>query len=129
VGTGPRREPAFEAESEAYALFQRGTAFLRQRHPAQAAMLLSRALHLEPGRNSVREALGRAEYALGHHARAAELFAAVVGDVPDNDYAHYALSRCLAETGRGEEARGHLRLARALRPDSELYRRSLPPSG
>jgi tetratricopeptide (TPR) repeat protein len=129
MDAAPRREPAFEAESEAYTLFQRGTAFLRQRHAAQAAMLLSRALRLEPGRSSLREALGRAEYALGHFARAAELFAAVVGDVPDNDYAHYALARCLQEMGRGEEARGHLRLARALRPDQELYTRAAKRSG
>lgn len=84
-------------------------------------MLLERALRLEPGRNSIREALGRADYALGRHERAAELFAAVVADVPDNDYAHYALARCLSRTGRAAEARAHLRLARALRPDSALY--------
>lgn len=117
-----RREPAFEAESEAYALYIRGMAFLRQQHAAQAAMLLSRALALEPGRSSIREGLGRAEFALGRHQRAAELFAAVVADVPDNDYAHYALARCLTELGRDDEARAHLRLARALKSDCELYR-------
>lgn len=116
-----RREPAFDAESEAYDLFARGTGFLRDRHPAQAAMLLERALQLEPGRNSIREALGRAEYALGRHGRAAELFAAVVEDVPDDDYAHFALARSLEALGRGREAQGHLRLARALRPGCALY--------
>ena len=121
----PRREPAFDAESEAYTLFCRGMGFLETKHPAQAAMLLSRALELEPGRSSIREALGRAEFALGHHASAEELFAAVLTDVPDNDYAHYALARCLLEEGRGEEARAHMRLARALCPSSELYRRAL----
>lgn len=121
-GPGARREPAFEHDSEAYALFTRGMRFLHERHPAQAAMLLARALDLEPGRNSIREGLGRAEFALGRHERAAELFAAVVAEVPDNDYAHYALARCLAELGRDDEARAHLRLARALRPDNEIYR-------
>ena len=120
-----RREPAFDAESEAYTLFCRGIEFLETKHPAQAAMLLSRALELEPGRCSIREGLGRAEFALGHHARAGGLFAAVLADVPDNDYAHYALARCLLEQGRGEEARAHLRLARALRPSSALYQRAL----
>jgi len=125
----PRREPAFEAESEAYSLFQRGAEFLRERHPAQAAMLLSQALRLEPGRNSIREALGRAEFALGMHAQAAERFLAVLGDAPDNDYARYALGRCLLELGRRDEARAHLRLARALRPESELYREALSALG
>lgn len=121
----PRREPAFEAESEAYSLFQRGLAFLREHHAAQAALLLGRALRLEPGRNSIREALGRAEFALGSHERAAGRFRDVVADAPDNDYAHYALGRCLLELALADEARAHLRLARALRPESELYREAL----
>ncbi len=117
--------PDFCSESEAYTLFRRGVDFLEQGHPAQAAMHLSRALRLEPGRNSIRETLGRAEFALGRYAQAAGLFGAVVEDVPDCDYAHYALARCLKAMGRGGEARGHLRLARALHPRSETYRQHL----
>jgi protein O-GlcNAc transferase len=120
-----RPAPDFCAESEAYTLFRRGVDFLEGGHPAQAAMYLSRALALEPGRNSIRETLGRAEFAVGRHERAAELFRAVVADVPDCDYAHYALARCLRAMGRGDEARGHLRLARALHPSCETYRRPL----
>ncbi len=120
-----RSTPDFCAESEAYTLFRRGVDFLESGHPAQAAMFLARALRLEPGRNSIRETLGRAQFALGRYEHAAILFAAVVEDVPDCDYAHYALARCLNALGRGEEARGHLRLARALHPRSETYRRRL----
>lgn len=120
-----RRTPDFCAESEAYSLFRRGVDFLDEGHPAQAAMYLSRALGLEPGRNSIRETLGRAEFALGRYERAATLFRDVVTDVPDCDYAHYALARSLQALGRGEEARGHLRLARALRPACATYRRLL----
>ncbi len=124
-----RREPAFEDESEAYDLFTRGVAFLRDRHPAQAAMLLRKALALEPGRNSIREGLGRAEFALGRHEEAASLFEELLADCPDSDYAHYALGRCLLELGRDGEARAHLRLARALAPHSELYREALAGAG
>jgi len=116
-----RAEPAFEEESAAYVLFRRGVGFLLQRHPAQAAMLLTQALRLEPGKSSIREALGRAEYALGNYERAAQQFAAIVADVPDNDYAHYGLARCWRAMGKPAEARAHLRLARALRPGSSLY--------
>ena len=123
------REPAFERESEAYTLFQRGLAFLRQQHPAQASLLLTRALRLEPGKNSIREALGRAEYAAGRFAAAADHFTAIVAEAPDNDYAHYALGRSLLRLGRWEEAQAHLRLACALRPASELYREALAPRG
>ena len=129
MDASPRREPAFEAESEAYALFQRGVAFLHERHPAQAAMLLAQALRLEPGKNSIREALGRAEFALGMHGHAAARFRDVLEDAPDNDYAHYALGRCLLALGRPEEARAHLRLARALKPQSDLYREALSALG
>jgi tetratricopeptide (TPR) repeat protein len=125
----PRRAPAFEAQSEAYDLYVRGTAFLRERHFAQAAILLTRALQLEPGRNSIREALGRAEFALGEYAGAADLFTAIVGEIPDNDYAHYALGRCLTALERGEEARMHLRLARALDPRSDRYAQALDGCG
>jgi Flp pilus assembly protein TadD len=120
-----RREPAFEAESEAYTLFQRGVVFLREKHPAQAAMLLAQALDLEPGKTSVREALGRAEFALGLYDEAAGRFRDIVAAAPDNDYAHYALGRCLLELGRPDEACAHFRLARALRPGSDLYRAAL----
>lgn len=118
-------EPAAGDENQAYSLFQRGMAFLQARHPAQAAMLLTGALRLEPGKNSIREGLAQALYALGRHQQAAEQFAAIVASAPDNDYAQYCLGRCLLRLERHAEARGHLRLARALRPDSALYRQAL----
>ncbi len=123
--TSARRDPAFEEQSEAYTLFTRATAFLEGRHPGQAAQLLERALALEPGRNSIREALGRALFALGETERAAAQFEAIVADVPDNDYAQYALGRCLVKLGRREEGRGRLRLAAALAPGRRLYAEAL----
>ena len=120
-----RQPPEFNESSEAYTLFCHGAEFLDDGHPAQAAMHLSRALRLEPGRNSIREALARAEFALGHYERAAQLFEEVVETAPVNDYAHYALARCLRLLGRRAEARAHLRLARALHPACETYRKPL----
>jgi tetratricopeptide (TPR) repeat protein len=125
VEPSERRTPDFCDESEAYTLFCRGAGFLEDGHPAQAVMFLSRALRLEPGRNSIRETLGRAEFALGHYEAAARHFEDLVAEVPDCDYAHYALARCLRLLGRGEEARGHLRLARALHPQCAVYREHL----
>jgi Flp pilus assembly protein TadD len=40
---------------------------------------------------------------------------------PADDYAHYALGRCLEKQGRATEANGHYKLARSLRPASEHY--------
>ena len=117
--------PAWEDESEAYSLFQRGMRFLEEQHPAQAALLLAGALRLEPDKNSIREGLAQAEFAFGRHRQAAEHFASIVATTPDNDYAHYCLGRCLLRLGQGSEARMHLRLACALKPRSALYRRAL----
>jgi Flp pilus assembly protein TadD len=41
---------------------------------------------------------------------------------PVDDYAHYALGRCLEKQGRAREANGHYKLARSLRPQNEHYR-------
>jgi len=119
--TTARREPGFGEHSEAHTLFRRGVGFLDRGHPGQAAHLLERALILEPGRNSIREALGRSLYALGEIERAASQFEAIVAAAPDNDYAQYALGRCLLRLGREEEARGCLRLAAALAPRRRGY--------
>ena len=40
---------------------------------------------------------------------------------PVNDYAHYALGRCLDKQGRDAEAQGHYKLARSLRPGERRY--------
>jgi Flp pilus assembly protein TadD len=117
--------PSCEDESEAYSLFQRGMRFLQEQHPGQAAMLLAGALRLEPDKNSIREGLAQAEFAFGRHRQAAEHFATIVATAPDNDYAHYCLGRCLLRLSRGDEARMHLRLAWALKPQSALYQRAL----
>jgi len=110
---------------EAYDLYQRGMSFLKAGHPAQAVLLLRRAARLEPGKNSIREGLARAHYALGEFERAAEVFGQIVASVPVNDYAHFGLGCALAKLGRGEEARAHLRLALAMAPHREEYRERL----
>jgi hypothetical protein len=38
-----------------------------------------------------------------------------------DDYAHYALGRCLEKQGREQEANGHYKLASSLRPGEETY--------
>ncbi len=40
---------------------------------------------------------------------------------PVDDYAHYALGRCLEKLGRSTEANAHYKLARSLRPGDETY--------
>jgi Tfp pilus assembly protein PilF len=112
-------------EPEAYSLFRRGTGFLKQGHPAQAALLLEKAMRLAPGKNSIREALARAYFELGRLQEAADLFRAIIDAVPTSDYAHFGLACSLVRLGRMTEACGHFRLAAAMAPHRPLYARRL----
>jgi tetratricopeptide (TPR) repeat protein len=109
----------------AYDLLQRGHALLRDRHNAQAAVVLERAVKAAPGKGSVLEALGRAHFNSGQHARAVETFEALLEVDPSAHYGHFGLGLSLARMGRDEEARTHLRIAAALDPASATYRRAL----
>ncbi|MDQ3554504.1 MAG: tetratricopeptide repeat protein [Chloroflexota bacterium] len=118
------------AEREtAYGLFQRAQTLMDRRHHAQAAVLLERAAHLEPGKGSIVEALGRAYYNSGQHRRAAEAFEALLGIDPSAAYGHFGLGQALKQIGRRREARTHLRLACAMAPESRLYRDALARLG
>lgn len=124
-------EPLRESEDPhadretAYALLLRGQALLKQRHFAQAAVVLARAARLEPRKGSIVEALGRAYYNSGQHGRAAEVFAELLEIDPSSAYGHYGLGQALKQLGRRDEARTHLRLSIALAPESALYRAAL----
>lgn len=108
-----------------YGLLRRGQDLMRGRHFAQAAIVLERAARMEPSKGSILEALGRASYNAGDHARAAEVFAELLEVDPSAHYAHYALGQSLKQVGRIDEARTHLRIAVALAPGSRLYASAL----
>ena len=120
--------PADERES-AYELFQRGSRMLAERHPGAAAVLLERALALEPGKASILEALGQAYYNVGSHALAADRFAAIVDADPLAHYAHFGLGLSRARLGDHRAARRHLRMAVFLKPENESYRQALARLG
>jgi Flp pilus assembly protein TadD len=117
--------PRPDEPESAYELLQRGTALMRRRHNAQAAVVLERAARLEPGKGSILEALGRACFTSGQYERARETFEALLEVDPSSHYGHYALGRSLKNLGRPREARTHLRLAVALSPTTAMYRAAL----
>jgi Flp pilus assembly protein TadD len=118
-----------DPRESAYGLLQRGHDLMRSRHHAQAATVLARAARIEPRKGSILEALGRAYYNSGQHARAAETFETLLDVDPSAHYAHYALGQSLKQLGRVREARTHLRLAVALSPNSRLYQAALDRLG
>ena len=107
--------------SEIYNLFQQGRAHLKRGMAAQATVSLEKAKRRAPNKASIREALGIAYFRIRRYEEAESEFRAVLELSPADDYAHYALGRCLEKQGRAAEANGHYKLASSLRPQSERY--------
>jgi Flp pilus assembly protein TadD len=107
--------------SDTYNLFQQGRAHLAEGRAAQATVPLEKAKRREPDKASIREALGIAYFRIRRWTEAEDEFRAMLELSPADDYAHYALGRCLEKQGRAAEANGHYKLARSLRPASEHY--------
>ena len=97
--------------SEAYDLFQRGKEHLRRGRPAEAVETLEQARDLEPGKASIREALGIAYFRTRRWTDAEVEFRAILEIAPTDGFAHRALARSLANQGRDREANRHFKLA------------------
>ena len=107
--------------TETYNLFQQGRAQLREGMAAQTTVALEKAKRREPEKASIREALGIAYFRIHRYDEAASEFRKMLELSPADDYAHYALGRCLEKQGRDAEAQGHYKLASSLRPASKDY--------
>ena len=107
--------------TDAYDLYQQGRGHLKSGMPAQAMVALEKAKRLEPDKASIREALGIAYFRIHRYEEAASEFRKMLELAPVDDYAHYALGRCLEKQGRRAEANGHYKLASSLRPGQADY--------
>ena len=107
----------------AYDLFMTGSRLLKEGDFHAAAVSLTRARDLEPDKDSIREALGRALFGAHCYREAGEEFAVVAERTPTDDYAQFCLGRALMLQGRHSEARRPLALASCLRPERADYRR------
>src|SRR5437762_13601895 len=102
--------------SETFDLFQQGRDHLRHGMAAQATVALEKAKAREPEKASIREALGIAYFRIHRYAEAESEFRKMLELAPADDYAHYALGRCLEKQGHDHEANGHYKLAGLVRP-------------
>src|SRR3954464_3820720 len=107
--------------SETFDLFQQGRTHLKKGRAAQATVALEKAKANEPEKASIREALGIAYFRIQRYDAAEAEFRKMLELSPADDYAHYALGRCLEKQGKDAEANGHYKLASSLRPNSEHY--------
>jgi TolA-binding protein len=106
-----------------YELYKRGCDLLAHRDYHAAIMPLTRARDIEPGKASIREALGRALFGAQRYEHAAAEFQALASASPTDDYALFCLGRSMQLLGRHREACHPLALACSLRPEREDYRR------
>src|ERR1051326_1851761 len=83
--------------SETFDLFQQGRERLSRGMAAQATVPLEKAKAREPEKASIREALGIAYFRIHRYAEAESEFRKMLELAPVDDYAHYALGRCLAD--------------------------------
>ena len=104
-----------------YDLYRQGQEHLAAGRSAQATVPLEKAKRREPEKASIREALGIAYFRIQRFAEAETEFRAIVELKPVDDYAHFALGRCLEKQGKDAEAQGHYKLASSLRPASKDY--------
>src|SRR5690242_5846864 len=116
-------------DADAYIAYQEGTRLLDSGNAHAAAVALERARSLEPEKGSVRETLARAYFRSGRFDAAEHEFRAALDLDPVNDYAHFGLGLCGLRRGDRLTARRHLRLANAMRPDNDDYRRALAQTG
>jgi len=107
--------------SDVYDYFQQGRRHLAKGMAAQATVPLEKAKRRAPDKASIRESLGIAYFRIGRYGEAEAEFRVILELSPADDYAHYALGRCLEKQGRAAEANGHYKLARSLRPGSAQY--------
>jgi Flp pilus assembly protein TadD len=107
--------------SETFDLFQQGRERLSKGMAAQATVPLEKAKAREPEKASIREALGIAYFRIHRYAEAESEFRKMLELAPADDYAHYALGRCLEKQGHDHEANGHYKLASSLRPGERAY--------
>jgi Flp pilus assembly protein TadD len=107
--------------SETYDLYQQGRRHLAAGMAAQATVPLEKAKRREPHKASIREALGIAYFRIRRYEEAEREFREMLEISPADDYAHYALGRCLEKRGKAAEANGHYKLASSLRPQSKHY--------
>jgi Flp pilus assembly protein TadD len=107
--------------TEVYDLYQQGRRHLAAGMAAQATVPLEKAKRREPHKASIREALGIAYFRIRRYEEAEREFREMLEISPADDYAHYALGRCLEKQGKDTEANGHYKLASSLRPQSKHY--------
>ncbi|GAA1600255.1 tetratricopeptide repeat protein [Actinoplanes couchii] len=99
--------------------YRRATFFFESGDPLGAARLLEPITRAEPHNTAVRQLLARAYFNSAQLGRAEEQLRVLVEHDPSDHYAHHVLGRTLERDGRFREALPHLRLAAAMKTQTD----------
>lgn len=99
--------------------YRRATMFFESGDPLGAARLLEPIVEAEPQNAAVRQLLARAYFNSAQLAGAEAQLRALIDHDPSDHYAHHVLGRTLERAGRFREALPHLRLAAAMKQQTE----------
>lgn len=108
-----------------YEWFIQASAWLADGRATEAAELFSRVVDADPTSRSAWDGLARARFDSADHDLAAVAFARLAELAPDDDYAHFGLGLSLWRLRRFAEARDHLGMALAMRPERADYASAL----
>jgi tetratricopeptide (TPR) repeat protein len=107
----------------AYELFSKGRALAKRNDYLNAIMFFEKAKDAEPDKGSIREALARSYYNCGLYSSARKHFNKAIEIDAANDYAYFGLGLCLIKEGKFKTAIGQLKIAAAMKPGNETYKK------
>ncbi|GIF41100.1 tetratricopeptide repeat protein [Actinoplanes xinjiangensis] len=99
--------------------YRRATFFFETGDPLGAARLLEPIVEAEPHNTAVRQLLARAYFNSAQLNGAEAQLRVLVEHDPSDHYAHHVLGRTLERAGRFREALPHLRLAAAMKTQTD----------
>ncbi|WP_045745277.1 MULTISPECIES: tetratricopeptide repeat protein [Actinoplanes] len=99
--------------------YRRATFFFEAGDPLAASRLLEPIVEAEPHNTAVRQLLARAYFNSAQLNGAETQLRALIEHDPSDHYAHHVLGRTLERAGRFREALPHLRLAAAMKAQSD----------
>jgi Flp pilus assembly protein TadD len=99
--------------------YRRATFFFESGDPLGAAKLLEPIVEAEPHNTAVRQLLARAYFNSAQLNGAEAQLRVLIEHDPSDHYAHHVLGRTLERAGRFREALPHLRLAAAMKTQTD----------
>ena len=110
---------------DAYHRFVEARGFMKKNDFLNASLLLEGAREIEPEKGSIREALAICYFNMGLYSSSMDHFDKAIQIDASNDFAHYGMGLCLIKENKVNLALGHFKIARFMKPGSDIYKQAL----